>query len=164
MAKEKKTPKGEKTLEMIEFKLTDEEKAKMGTEAAKLQGEVDKITIEKKMSTDDFGARIKSKNARLRTLLKSIDVGKEQRETQCIAVKNFDAGKMEFWVDGVKLKERELTFTERQMTMKVDVKKGKGLTGLSGVGQKTNNKEIGEVMKSETNPKSKWNQTDGVRA
>jgi hypothetical protein len=116
-AAKKTNPKGEKIQRMVDFKLTDEEKAKMGLEAANLDHEIQKITYEKKQASDEFSAKLKDRKARMSTLLDGIHRGLESRETTCIQVKNFEEKKVEFWFEGEIVQRRDLTEEDKQLKL-----------------------------------------------
>ena len=159
----KKNPEGKKVTESIEFKLSDIQKSRKGMDAAKLSKEVAELRIEKKTTVDTYTAKIRTAEAKMNTLLEQIDSGVEWKETEVIAHKNYDAGKMEFWLNGEKVKERELQYHERQMDIdekpkKLNTKRKGNLTVVE------TKDDIKGVIKEETSAKSKWTNTDGPRA
>lgn len=113
----KKNPKGKLVKHSLKFNLTDEEKAKRGLEAADLNADIAELTIEKKIATDEYSAKIKDRTARRNDLLKQVKDGVENREVECIEVKNFDAGKVEYYFEGEKMHERELTEEDKQLEL-----------------------------------------------
>lgn len=117
MAKAKKNPKGEKAMKVLQFKLSDEQKAEKGLKAAELQAEIEKLEYEKKAASDAFGSKIKAAKAKMITFLKEIHEGVEDREVEAIEVKNFDQNKVEYWYEGEKKSERDLTDADKQMNL-----------------------------------------------
>lgn len=189
----KKNPKGKQTMQSVEFQLTDTQKAEKGMEAAKLQKEVNELTVEKKIATDTFAAKIKSRASRVATLLGEIDSGVETRDVECIEVKNFDRNRVEYYLDGEIVKERDLTEDDRQLELDAaSAAKGKKKAKEQAESAKANpttpeqaaqdnakacvavpgknpprglrqeiDPEVADLMKSETNRKTKTSAVDG---
>jgi hypothetical protein len=173
-----KMPKGEKVKRMIEFKLTADQKADKGLEAAKLSEEIGKVTYEKKAAADAFAAKLKDRTGRMTTLLREINRGVEKRETECIEFKNFDANRVEYWADGKKLHEREMTEQDRQLDLQAKKTNAKGTTKADPKWQgaaahmpapkpstKADQKsaEIRTIHREETSQKGAYSQLNGPR-
>lgn len=123
--KKKKSPKGKTVKRPLPFNLTDAEKATRGLEAAKLNTDIAQLTIEKKMATEEYSAKIKDRTARRNDLLTQIDDGKENREVECVEVKNFESNKVEYYFEGEKITERDLTEEDKQLELdEASAKKG----------------------------------------
>lgn len=122
-AKTPKNPKGENKMKVLQFKLTDEQKAEKGLKAAELADKVRLLEIEKKALSDEFGAKIKAAKAQMNTHLKEIFDGVEDREVEAVEVKNFETNKVEYWFEGEKMAERDLTEADKQMQLGEQKKK-----------------------------------------
>lgn len=115
--KSKKEIQGKTVLKSLEFKLTDEQKANKGLKAAELSEELKVLEIEKKKVTGEYTAKIKTKLSTMSTLLHEIHGGIENRDVECIEHMNFKAGKVEFYFEGEKKAEREMTPADRQLEL-----------------------------------------------
>lgn len=113
----KKTPAGEKVKRQLPFKLSDEEKARKGEEAAKINAKADKAMLLKKSDMDMHNKMIKSLVVKRDVLLKSINEGIEHREVNCVEVKNYDDNKIEYWYEGEVLDSRDMRPEDRQQTL-----------------------------------------------
>ena len=120
MAKQKKAKKtknkieGQKCIRLLEFDLTDTQKADKADEAAELSEQVLKLTVEKKTVTKEFTSKIGSKQSSIDTLLAEIRAGKEKREEECIEVKNYNENQVEYYLDNKLVEKREMEPEERQ--------------------------------------------------
>lgn len=166
-----KNPKGRLVTRLLSFTLTDEEKSARGLEAANLNHKVAEKTIEKKIAVDEFSAMIKDLTARRNTLLNQIKTGTEKRDVECTEVKNFDANKVEYWFDGEKLEERDMTTFDRQLeleeqkgALKKAEKKSEAHAGATVVPPKEAASDVKDVIREETSRKSKNSAVDGARA
>lgn len=188
VAKEKKVklknPKGEKIRTIVSFKLTDEEKAKKAEIAAHASSEHADLVIKKKAEVEKFNAKIKTASAQVTKLLLEINNGFEEREAECIEVKNFEGNEVEYWLDGVIVKRRELTENDRQEKFQLDAaSKSKrkwqkpsdafdeanedflediGFDTQSVDEEKKKKKEIKKIIKEQTNLKTAKTSIDGV--
>lgn len=126
MAKAKKPKiKGEKVMRMVEFKLTDAQKAEKAQKAAEMSNELSEIVVEKKLAVDVFNSKIKDRTSRMNTLLGEVHRGVEEREVECIQVKNFETERVEYYHDGVKVQEREMNESDKQLSL-AEAKKNAG--------------------------------------
>lgn len=124
--KSKKSPKGKTVKRELPFKLTDTEKAERALEAAHLDAEIADFSVQKKLVSDEWSAKIRSRTSKRTDLLKQINDGIEHRDVECTEVKNFDTNKVEYWLDGSKISERDLTETDRQLDLdEASARKGK---------------------------------------
>ena len=168
--KTKKNPKGKEVTKLLPFKLTDEEKAVRGLEAAEKQSEIAQFEYEKKKASDEIGAKIKSATARRNVLLSQIRTGEESREVKCIEVKNFETNKVEYYFEGEKNSERDMTDHDRQLEMNTDPKKtkskktAKGSTESSAKQEMTaQDRDIAETHREETSARGSWSMVNGAR-
>lgn len=175
MAKQKKMPKGNKVKRIVEFKLTDEEKAAKGLRAAELSQEIGKVSIQKKIAADEFSAKLKDRTGRMSTLLAEIHKGTEGRETECIEFKNYEDQKVEYWFDGAKVQERDMTDHDRQLDLKTDTKSKRNWQKAEDTeiatpspfkptaAEKKKSEEIKQVHREETGRNTAYSQLNGAR-
>jgi hypothetical protein len=80
----------------VSIDLTDEEKIEYGEIAAKLNLEIDVLTLKQKESNDGFKRKIKEKELSRAEFLKSLNRGKKQVVQDCIVQKNYEKNQWEF--------------------------------------------------------------------
>jgi len=122
-AAKKNPPKAMKRIEKRDMKkhfwiqLSDKELAKLGTDSGKLRG---KINI-RKDKFDDMkkkeSAEIKELETELAGMLHTLGTGKEQREIECIEVKDFGKKEVRYMAGKKVLQSRNMTGEELQTAM-----------------------------------------------
>lgn len=157
-----KTPKGTKVNEVIDFDLTDKQRSEKGLLAAQLMREADEVTKEKADANKSWNSTIKAKTNRVHELLTQIERGVEPREVECTMVKNYDKGDVEFWLDGKKLKNREMTHDERQTSFDEAEQPAPQRKGrkLSVAPEQSPEEDVAKVIKDETRKSTKRSSVD----
>jgi hypothetical protein len=125
MAK-KKTPEGERCERTLPFKLNDEDLARKGELAAKLNNQLDAAEANKKRDLATHNEKIKILTEKRDKQLAMIDEGVERRPVTCTAVKNFAANIIEFWFEGQVMESIEMKPEDRQLTLAEKAAKEKG--------------------------------------
>lgn len=170
-----KNPKGKDVKRAVLFKLTAEEKATKGEQAAKFSEDWKAVETKFKVVRTDFTDKLKSLRSKIDKLLGEIHEGQERREVECIEVKNFEENMVEFFHKGVKVDEREMTADDRQLEItpvkgkaKWQKANGKRFPTSSQeakeMAEDKKAKEISEVIKLETKRGTKQSSVDGPRA
>jgi hypothetical protein len=181
MAAKKKTPEGEKCERTLPFKLNDEDKARHGETAADLNKRLEDAKAAKKAEAAVHNENIKGLGAKLSHFLKMISEGIEQKVVTATEVKNFELNRVEFWFEGEILETREMTTADRQLDLKgTKTKKGFQKTGkveepkeeefvspdrqADMTAEKKKKLEVAEIIRSESNKRTKRSAADGARA
>lgn len=164
----KKNPKGKTIKRMIAFNLTEEQKAKKGEAAAKLNESLEAAVEKKKEAMSDHSEKIKGLTAKIRKFLHELNEGKEQREVECVEVKNFESNTVEYWFEGENVFARKMEPSDRQEEM--DLKPKRGPKWQTAAPKKEfpvssedarEKEEIAQVVKMETSRKTKRSSVDG---
>lgn len=122
MAK-KKTPDGERCERSLPFKLNDEDKARKGELAAKLNKQLELAQEAKKAEMQKHNAKITDLVKKVSSQLKMINEGIERKAVTCTAVKNFEANKIEFYYEGEIMEAIEMKPGDRQLVLDEKAKK-----------------------------------------
>jgi len=108
---------GEKIKRALPFKLSDEEKARKGEAAARLNEKLAEAVDKKKTEVAKHTAGIKELQTKISNHLTAISAGVERREVTCIEHKNFEKNVVEFIYEGEVLETRPMTDADRQIQM-----------------------------------------------
>lgn len=172
MAKNK-TPKGDLMHKVLVLTMSDEEKAKKADLLAEMQLEKNSVKEEAKTIASGFAARVKKIEESINKLSREVKDGTEERNVECTMVKNYDANQIEYWYEDQLMEKREMTPEDRQMDLDESApvadgpaikKKAKGKKGNLQVVEeaKSEDEQIGDVIREETGRRTKRSSVDGV--
>ena len=167
----KKNPTGKLVKRMISFKLTQLEMAKKGEAAAKVNEALEVAVLKKKEAMSHHNEKIKGLTAKISKFLNQINAGLEERDVECIEVKNFENNEMEYWFEGDMVFARKMEPADRQEEM--DLKPKRGAKWQQAAPRKSfpvsseearEKEEIASVHRLETSKKTKRSSVDGPAA
>lgn len=104
----------------FQVELTEKEQIEYGAKAAELESDIQKEEekiVDLKEKQKAHKSLITECSKERRRLLNAVKSGVEMRELEAVEVKDFDAGKIKYMVNGKCLDEREMTGEETQLTM-----------------------------------------------
>lgn len=113
-----KNPDGEKCERTLPFKLNDEDKARKGELAATLNKQLEAAQDRKKSEMAIHNEKISGLTKKVSAQLKMINEGIERKAVTCVAVKNFEQNKIEYWFEGMVLESIPMKAEDRQLDLK----------------------------------------------
>jgi hypothetical protein len=156
-------------MRQLPFKLTDHEKAERGERAATFNFEHGRLVLERKDIMATYNEKLRDLSSKVSGLLNQISEGIENREVECVEVKNYEANQMEYWFEGEVKFHREMSPEERQMELDERPKAKRGRKPkwqrlapnyVPKIEDKSS--EIAEVYKTKTSRKTKHSMVDGA--
>jgi hypothetical protein len=107
--------------------MTDEEKAKIGTEAAGIDKQIAQLEKEKKASAQDFKAQIESLQSEKAPLVDALNMGNKYVDVECVWNYDFDAMKKTLVApSGDVLDTLPISEYERKRKIEEDIENAKG--------------------------------------
>ena len=113
----KTTPKGEKMQKVIPIALTDKDRDVRSRRIAKLEIEQRQVEEEKKETTAQFNARIKTLRKEIGEISCEIEAGYKEENVSVVMVKDFPNNEVQYWYKGEVAETREMTESDRQMDL-----------------------------------------------
>lgn len=149
----------------ITIALTEKEVAELGTEAAMLDEEIDKIEAEKKLAVDGFNKKIAQADRSMREKLLAIRTGKVTRHMMVKEVKDYPQAEVRVYYGpnyDILAEKRQMQGDEFQQNLFI-----RGKSEEKEAGQQLDAApsdpalDLRDVIREETNSKTKHSSVDG---
>lgn len=162
--KSTKNPKGTKVVREVELDLEEGLKLKLADELADKSRALTKLRQEFAEVSTKWKERIKPVSDRVDTILSFFEDGKEKKTVECVAVKNHQDNKVEYWFEGKIVDHRPMTTDDLQDQLKLTTKRGRTKENSVKFPTPTESEDIASVRKLETSKRTKHSSVDGPTA
>jgi hypothetical protein len=153
--------KGKLVTREVEIGLDEKTRAKLAEELGEKLKAKTKLDLEFADVKAKWKERITPVSDRVAAIENFLENGKEKKTVECLQVKNFESGRMEWLFEGKIVDHRPLTDVDHQEEIALKTKRGRTKENSVKAVQPTEDEEISNVRKLETSKKTKHTATDG---